>query len=295
MTRTPKQLETQLARALRRVAPEDLPAKRDAQETYARIRVTYGFKYRAGAFLSRESDVEKFTEGTGRAIVGMALAPAASSGLANVCAFEDHCAEPCVAHSGNGRYDSVSNARAARLALWIEDPRAALVLLVSDLELAIRRADGAENLACRLNAFSDIRWERILPDWFWQRFAAVAFYDYTKHPAQSRPARTLPANYRLTYSVSPRSTGRTVAAAVAEGRSVAVVIATKGGRLRDGSKRPLPDVPGATVVDGDLSDRRFTDPVGAFVLLRRKGSLGASDPLVRDPAALAADVAEVSR
>lgn len=289
MTHTPKQLEDQLTQALRNLGEEDLPARRVAMARYASMRVRFGFKYRAGAFLSREADVDKFTEGTGRAIVGMALAPHTSSGLANVCAWEDHCAAPCVANSGNGRYDSVRNARAARLALWIEDPSAALSLLVSEISLAAERNGGQEHLAVRLNAFSDIRWERILPVWFFERFAAVAFYDYTKHPAKSRPAHTLPDNYRLTYSVSPRSTRRTVAAAVAEGRSVAVVIATKGGKLRDGSKRPLPEVPGATVVDGDASDRRFTDPVGALVLLRRKGSLGASDPLVRDPRSLVSE------
>ena len=39
----------------------------------------------------------------------------------------------------------------------------------------------------------------------------------------------------------------------------------------------------ATVVDGDTDDRRYSDPPGAIVMLRRKGTLKAGDPLVRDP------------
>lgn len=280
---TAKRFETDTARALK--DPDALPTPAQARETYAAIRERFGFVRRAGAFTS--ADIGKFAEGKGRVIMGHALAPFTESGMVNLCAFEDHCADGCVAGAGNGAFHAVKSARSARVALWCEDPGAAYVLLRNAIRNAVKRF-GADYVAMRLNTFSDVRWERVLPLEFWREFAAVAFYDYTKHPLRSRPASTMPANYRLTYSVSPRTTPAQVAAQRSSGRSVAVVIATRGGKLRStGAKRPLPswDIP-APVVDGDANDRRYADPAGAVVALRRKGTLRADSALVRDPESL---------
>jgi hypothetical protein len=147
-----------------------------------------------------------------------------------------------------------------------------------------------EGVGVRLNIYSDLRWERILPEWFWERFANVQFFDYTKLPMRSRPINSLPENYRLTYSVSGRSKDAEIAEQLAAGRGVAVVITVRGGKteLPDGTRgyRPLP-VTGARVVDGDLNDRRYEDPAGAVVMLRRKNNLPVLSPLVRTNAELA--------
>jgi hypothetical protein len=132
----------------------------------------------------------------------------------------------------------------------------------------------------RLNTYSDVRWERILPADFFDVFARVAFYDYTKHPLRSRPADSLPANYVLTYSYSERDTPAKARAMVAAGRNVAAVVSTRGG-LIDGKLRPVPrELFGLPVVDGDKNDDRFRDRAGVIVALRRKHTLAAESPFV---------------
>lgn len=281
MTLTPKQLETLMARELRSVRREDLPTLSEANRAYAEIRERLGFAPVPGLFLSDETDIGKLTAGTGRHAVALSLPPASSSGVANTCAFSDHCEIHCVGTGGSNRYESTARGKTARLLLWIESPRAALTLLVSGLE-KISQQYGQENMGMRLNTYSDIRWERILPAWFWETFADVVFYDYTKHSLSSRPEETLPRNYRVTYSVSPRSTMREISAQRDAGRSVAVVVTTRGGKDRGtGTYRSLPVAADDVVtVDGDADDRRYNDPAGSVVMLRRKNRLAETDPLV---------------
>ena len=272
-------LERTIGNAVRNLTFPDLPTMAEARKVYGAARGELGFSPQPGLFLSEPDAIAKYGEGEGRAIYGMALAPHKASAW-NCCTFEDKCADPCVAGAGNGGFDSTKQARIARTNLWGKNPAVALTLLVGGLDKAVAKW-GARNVAARLNTFSDVRWERVLPAWFWTRFGLVKFYDYTKHPLASRP--TLPANYSLCYSVSPRSTRDEVERQRAHGRSVAVVVETRGGKLSDGTKRPLPVLMGARVVDGDTDDRRYTDPPGSIVMLRRKGTLKATDPLVRDP------------
>jgi hypothetical protein len=280
-TMTAHQLETALRRALFNIRREDLPSARDARRTYGTVRAAHGFVNRPGLFLSDETDIAKLSAGIGRRTLALSLPPAASSGIAQLCAWSDHCVEPCVGTGGSNRYDSSHRGKVARLALLVDHPAAALALMVDGLSTYVRRYADI-GVGMRLNTYSDIRWERILPAWFWELFSDVAFYDYTKHPIRSRPVETMPGNYRVTYSVSPRSTVAEISRQRDAGRSVAVVITTRGGKdRRTGSYRPAPvAVDGVRVVDGDIDDRRYKDPAGAVVLLRRKNGLGATDPLV---------------
>jgi hypothetical protein len=156
----------------------------------------------------------------------------------------------------------------------LDEPRAFVSLLVHLLDRKVAKGD----IAVRLNGFSDIRWERVLPGWFWTRYANVTFYDYTKHSLSSRPIATMPDNYTLTYSVTERTTVAQLQRELAE-RNVAMVVDVRGGKRRDGTYRPLPIVK-HRVVDGDKNDRRFDDPDGSIVMLRRKGTLPSHDPLV---------------
>ncbi len=223
--------------------------------------------------LEKDAGVDHLT------LAGLALAPADVAGV-EVCPQRGACTDGCVAYSGNGRWDRTTDVRSARKMLLTNSPRAFFILLVHDLEKLRRRHPGG--IGVRLNAFSDIRWERVLPSWFWVHYADVRFYDYTKHPLVSRPVRSMPSNYVLTYSWSEKSSKGAMARNINAGRNVAVVLATPGGKdRRTGELRPIPDeIAGFPVIDGDLDDRRYADERGHVVALRRKGTLAADSPFI---------------
>lgn len=231
-----------------------------------------------GGLLSAPGDIDKLTKTRGRVLVGLALSPADSSGIAELCPFAGLCRDACVAFSGSGRYSSTQRSRIARTDLFVNYPVQFVTLLVHELRTYAAKYPG--RVGMRLNTYSDIRFERILPADFFDVFARVAFYDYTKHPLRSRPAESLPANYVLTYSYSERDTPAKARAMVAAGRNVAAVVSTRGG-LIDGKLRSVPrELFGLPVVDGDKNDDRFRDRAGVVVALRRKHTLAADSPFV---------------
>lgn len=290
-TMTPKQLETHLKNNISSLKFEDLPSYKEAKASYAKVRHELGFKLAPGQFLSTEEDITKLDMGSGRYTLGLSLPPATSSDIANLCAFEDQCAEKCVGTGGSNRFTTASNGKLARLKLLVEDTPAAIAMIVYGIESKVK-VHTQEGVGVRLNVYSDLRWERVLPTWFWKRFANVVFYDYTKHPLSSRPVSSLPDNYKLTYSVSQRSTVQQISIQRKAGRSVAVVVETRGGKIPNTKDyRPFSvEVDGVSVIDGDANDRRYLDEPGSVVLLRRKNGLPKSNPLVRDDQQLLAIV-----
>jgi hypothetical protein len=121
--------------------------------------------------------------------------------------------------------------------------------------------------AVRLNGTSDLPWENIRCGAHANVFAAfpdVVFYDYTKVPARLRKRALEISNYSLTYSLAESNEGK-AREAVAAGMNLAVVFDTLKGRALPETFWGLP------VIDGDLSDLRFTDPAGCIVGLRAKG------------------------
>ena len=201
------------------------------------------------------------------------LAPAASAGAGNVCPFAGACADLCLDGAGNPAYaKGKARARIARTLLWHSAPAAFLQLLVAEIaaHVADARTRGMRP-AVRLNATSDILWERFpvhvpadLAQYVRARygvrvragehasimhaFPRVQFYDYTKVPMQHRAPR-IPRNYHLTYSYDPRN-AQHVAAALAMGANVAVPF----------TGRELPrEYMGRPVIDGDLHDYRPAD------------------------------------
>lgn len=311
---TPAQLERRLARAFDKVqrayADRTEPLHKTAEYRAARatwdaFRIANGS--RPGAPMLSE-DIGKTQKNETRTYA-LAFLPAHTSGLANVCAFEDRCASTCVAFSGKGDMAEVRHARALRLAFAIEHSDAFAWILSGELLRIHLDAVGewwtehagqemptgpaTPRRLVRLNAYSDIRYERVFP-WLFDACSAIGFYDYTKHPLRSRPADTLPRNYRLTYSVSTRSTLDEVRAAARAGRNPAVVFAARAHSKND----TLPATwCGLEVVDGDEDDDRYADPVAVVVGLRRKGSMLTGGDLVRAGERLArtAARAEVTR
>lgn len=206
------------------------------------------------------------------------LAPHLSAGRGNVCASASiECIDACLGLF-SGRADiikkgedtnAVREARKWRTRQFFDLGADAFTTLLSE-DIAKHRqwCDARAKLsAVRLNGASDLKWERIAPEMF-DRFSDTIMYDYTKHPVASRP--NLPRNYHLTQSYSGRNAADCVDA-LNIGRNVAVVF-----RVRPAA--PLPpflrigrtDVP---VIDGDVTDQRFRDPVGVIVGLRAKGRL----------------------
>ena len=148
----------------------------------------------------------------------------------------------------------VQAARIRKTVSYFEDRANFILELKKDIAVAQWYAARERlQLAVRLNATSDIRWEQhdII-----QSFPNVQFYDYTK--IANRRVDGL-ANYHLTFSAT-ESNHQQVKRAVSRGMNAAVVF------------DQVPDVYlDHPVVDGDQHDLRFLDPKGVIVGLKAKG------------------------
>lgn len=281
--KTPNQIEKSLRAAFlkyeNRTHAQTLRDLQDAKDIYRWIRSTHGIKSPGKLLTQSISKLAKNATPT----YGLALLPAKFSGIGNLCAFSDSCAETCVAFSGNGSFNSTIRSRQAKTHLMINNPYSFIVLLCDELAKLHEYTDG-ESLV-RLNTYSDIRWERIFPD-FMSALYSVQFYDYTKHTTRSRPANTLPDNYRLTYSVSEKTTAQEIQNAKAADRNLAVVVLTRSGKTPAGW-RPIPETWGnMPTVDGDLTDDRTGDPIGSVVILRRKHTMKPWHPMIQQASKL---------
>ena len=201
------------------------------------------------------------------------LAPAELSGF-NVCPKSTAgCREGCLHTAGNPLYmDGKTKARIARTVLYFTNRGLFLNLLRAEIDAGIRKAHRANMApAFRLNATSDIPWERVafpitaggggVVDYITRNGGEV--YDYTK-----RANRVPPAGYHLTFSLAENNDSD-AAQWLAGGGNVAVVFDTKKGQALPGTlilgDRAWP------VIDGDLSDYRPGDPSPCIVGLRAKG------------------------
>ena len=193
--------------------------------------------------------------------------------------------------------NAIQRARIARTRLYADDRSAFMAQLVREIEAFQRKADKKGLIpAVRLNGTSDIQFETghpvnrlnpgaaklirrssgatlkrhgaILAQSFksiFEAFPELQFYDYTKIP--KRFGRKLPANYHLSLSYSEASPRYAELCLMARATFAApLVIVT-----RDGST-PDWNFEGAPIVNGDETDLRFTDPAGAIVILKAKGS-----------------------
>ena len=206
------------------------------------------------------------------------LAPANLSGY-EVCPMATQgCRAACLHTAGNPAHMAgKERARIARTKLYFEDREFFLQVLKAEIAELERKAHRAGMMpAVRLNATSDIPWERVKLDGksLPEHFPGVTFYDYTKRPNR----KGLPANYTVTFSLA-EDNDAAAAQALANGLNVAVVFSTK--RNHD-----LPQsFMGREVIDGDAHDFRPADPRGVVVGLRAKGSaIGDTSGFVRKAA-----------
>jgi hypothetical protein len=278
--KTPTQIEQKLRDAFRtyetngHTQQEHLNDVAKAKQIYRLIRSQHGIKSPGKLLTQSISKLEKNDAPT----YGLALLPATFSDLGNLCAFSDSCAETCVAFSGNGSFNSTMTSRLAKTELMIKFPYEFIVLLCDELTTIHEYSN--RNALVRLNTYSDIRWERIFKR-FMRHCYSINFYDYTKHPLRSRPSHTLPDNYKLTYSVSEKTTAQEIQKAHAAKRNLAVVVGVRSGNTSNGW-RPIPSTwAGMPTVDGDLNDDRANDPPGSVVILRRKHTMKPWHPMIQ--------------
>lgn len=197
-------------------------------------------------------------------ITGLSLAPHTVAGFKTVCPYSTpECRANCLGtETGQNVFKNALNAKINRTRMFFDDPGAFKEQLHAEINLANKAAHRAgEQLAVRLNVYSDVKWEVEFPELFYS-FGDVQFYDYTKIPRRFE----LPLNYHLTYSYSGTEKSKDAASEyIANGNSIAVVFPTRKGQ-------PLPGRwEGVQVVDGDLNDYRPADPSPCVVGLRFKG------------------------
>jgi hypothetical protein len=276
--KTPAQIEKSLKAAFlkyeNKTHKETIADLEQARNVYRWVRSTHGIKSPGKLLTQSISKLEKNDTPT----YGLAFLPATYSELGNLCAFSDSCAQTCVAFSGNGSFSSTMRSRQAKTHFMIQHPYEFIMMLCAELATIHEYTEGTALV--RLNTYSDIRWERIFPD-FMRELYSIGFYDYTKHPTSSRPARSLPSNYLLTYSVSEKTTAKEIAKAKAAGRNLAVVVSIRSGKTKEGW-RPIPKTwSNIPTIDGDLTDDRANDPTGVVVILRRKHTMKPWHPMIQ--------------
>lgn len=239
-----------------------------AKALWIAFRGTHGAMALYAPLLTKPEDNTKFNK-TSAIVYGLSLAQSDMSGY-NTCRFSTAgCRQGCVSFAGKGELATVQGGRIRRTQFLAEYPDAFCTLLMFEIERVW--AKHGSNARVRLNTFSDIPWERVLPEVF-ERFPAISFYDYSKW--NRRPG--LPANYTLTWSATEDESDQWVASSVQSGgTSYAVIFDTKRGH----------DLPvtfmGVKVIDGDKSDDRSSDPHGVIVGLRAKGRMRNGNPMVR--------------
>jgi hypothetical protein len=183
------------------------------------------------------------------------LAPHTSAGIGTQCSHaSEACIAGCLFRAGRAAiFQTVNAARVRKTWEFLADPLFFNERLAREISAGQRAASRLGLTLCvRLNGTSDRDWRAVIA-----RFPDVRFYDYTKNPHR----RALTPNYDLTFS---RSESNETLALASQYR-VAVVFDVRKGQ-------PLPaQWNGRAVVDGDVSDLRFLDPVGCIVGLRAKG------------------------
>ena len=189
------------------------------------------------------------------------LAPANLSGNEVCPSRTQGCSDSCLFTAGRGAFSNVRDARISKTQLLFSNRAEFLRRLRHDIQLLIKRAEAQGLVPCvRLNGTSDLGWEGIAADII-REFPDVQFYDYTKVVSRMMLycKGKFPSNYHLTFSKSENNDSDCNKVLNAGG-NVAVVFKNK------------PNVYfGYPVIDGDLSDLRFTDGKGVVVGLKAKG------------------------
>lgn len=156
------------------------------------------------------------------------------------------CREGCLVSAGRGVMNPVKVGRAKKTAFFNADKKAFYAQLRTECQALIKRA-AKKGLTpvVRLNGTSDIDHTDFIAS-----MPELQFYDYTKRVVIAEKAKSIP-NYHVTFSYSKAARyAKHVDAALKLGSNLAVIFRSKN----------LPAFYlGLPVIDGDLTDLRFTD------------------------------------
>jgi len=193
------------------------------------------------------------------------MAPANTVEGLNLCPFASTgCKAACLYSAGRGRFSNVQLSRINKSKFWGYDRSTFYIQLANEiLNIHDKAIKQNKQIAVRLNGTSDIDHLHLLErysgiDFLDQFYNNLLFYDYTKNV--NHISRYRNTSYKITFSRS--ETNEAEAKKVLKmGGNIAVVFA---GEL---PKFYL----GYPVINGDLTDLRYFDPVNVIVGLKAKG------------------------
>ena len=193
------------------------------------------------------------------------MAPADTVKGLNLCPFaSDGCKKSCLYSAGRGRFSNVQLSRMNKSKFWGYDRAAFYIQLANELlKIQDRAIKKGIKIAVRLNGTSDIDHLDLL-----QRYSGInfldsfyndlLFYDYTKN--YNHVKKYLGTSYKITFSRSETN------------ENDAYRILMDGGNVAIVFKDELPATwNGFEVINGDLTDLRYFDPVNVVIGLKAKG------------------------
>lgn len=193
------------------------------------------------------------------------MAPANQVQGLNLCPFaSDGCKKSCLYSAGRGKFSNVQNSRINKSKFWGFDRSNFYIQLANELLSIHDKAIKKDiKIAIRLNGTSDIDHLYLLERYSGINFLdpfynSLLFYDYTKNP--NHISRYKNTSYKITFSRSEANEAE-AKQVLKNGGNIAVVFADE-----------LPQFYlGYPVINGDLTDLRYFDPVNVVVGLKAKG------------------------
>lgn len=218
------------------------------------------------AFDSNPKTAKNTKIGWGTAVLH--LAPAGMSGFQVCQGRSAGCEAACLHFAGSPVYAAGKDrARIAKTKMFFENRASFMRQLVKELEAHIRKCKKLGlKPAARLNATSDLPWERIrcgdAPN-IMSLFPEVQFYDYTAVLTRLN----IPDNYHITFSLK-EDNEEAAKSALRRGWNVTAVF----------MENEIPETFwGLPVIDGDDNDFRPADPSPCIIGLKAKGKKAKED------------------
>lgn len=193
------------------------------------------------------------------------MAPADQVEGLNLCPFASSgCKASCLYSAGRGKFSNVQASRINKSKFWGYNRPDFYIQLANELlKIHDKAIKQDKKIAIRLNGTSDIDHLYLLErysgiDFLDQFYSNLLFYDYTKNA--NHISRYKNTSYKITFSRS--ETNEIEAKRILKlGGNVAIVFAGE-----------LPETwNGYQVINGDLTDLRYFDPVNVVVGLKAKG------------------------
>jgi len=195
--------------------------------------------------------------------------------IKDVCPWRTKgCTLACVGTNGHFQMKNGSayKAQVRRTTMFFKERNEFLTILLEEMYYARKQAKRKDATAVfRLNAYSDINWERITTSYlnkyglygegtsFYDIFSDCLFYDYTKD--RKKALTNTVENYSLVYSHHEETSLKDSLELVENGQNVSIIF------------EEIPETfHGMPVFNGDKDDNRFLDPKGHIIGLKFKGN-----------------------